>query len=641
MAHEQSSIPTESFPISNRNILALVMGGQLTTDHLMGLSSFFAPSKECPNLVQSVRLRLDCRGEVSECLDGEEESVITARGFAGDSGAVRIAWKHNGWSVEDTYFVPPDLDVAVQRSAITNTAAEPREVTATAILYPQLGSEVHHKKGACKRSHFDEAAGAVLVEDLKGNTLVFGFCSRPDAHQVGEVCGTTDVYYDLEDNELSGNDTVAGVVPNAALSLKKTLAPGERWEIGICLGRGGSTSEALGLLERFRRVGAAALEQEDANEAHRVLAKSPVARARQDFADRLAAVERRGRLVLNACLLPCGAPLGGFTCYHNVGQTRNSCYILSALDQLGYHDEVRAGYEYYLNFKVGDQRFASADENDQLGTILHVFRRRADICGDLALWEGNRAALEAFADRLAELVDPRCGLVYSERAIHEFVAVSRGYETYVNVMAWRGLADAAHMTELTGGDKAAAKRYAAAAQALAESIVDKMIDPQTGAFVKRIAQGKKVALPAVSILAPALFGLVAPDHPAVTASIDHLKRNLWDPELGGLYRYPLRLQPWQEHPYGGPWVTYTSWLGRVHILRGEIQEAEEIIRWALNLIPSDSNLVPEHFSSAHAGRRGLHRIYLDPSTPELWATAEFLKFCADFHRAARDAGGQA
>ena len=146
--------------------------------------------------------------------------------------------------------------------------------------------------------------------------------------------------------------------------------------------------------------------------------------------------------------------------------------------------------------------------------------------------------------------------------------------------------------------------------------------------------GRRVALPAISMLAPALFGLIEPNDPIVTRTIEYLMAHIWDRQIGGLFRYPLHLQPWQEHGYGGPWVTYTSWLGRVHVLRGELDKAEELIRWALRNIPEDSNLIPEHFSVAHAGRRGFHRIYLDPSTPELWATAEFLRFVNTYRKAA-------
>jgi GH15 family glucan-1,4-alpha-glucosidase len=145
--------------------------------------------------------------------------------------------------------------------------------------------------------------------------------------------------------------------------------------------------------------------------------------------------------------------------------------------------------------------------------------------------------------------------------------------------------------------------------------------------------GLRDPLPAISMLAPALFGLIDPLEETVTRSIEYLRKHLWDPEMGGLYRYPLHLQPWQELPYGGPWVTYTSWLGRVHVLRGEMGMAADLIKWAVANIPRDSNLVPEHFSVAHCGRRGFHRIYLDPSAPEVWATAEFLRFVHAFREA--------
>jgi hypothetical protein len=629
---DNSLIPTESFPLANANILALVLGGQLSTDHLMGVGSLFAPSKECPNLVQGTRLRLISQGIVSECRDDGDDTVIRERGFVGESTAVRILWTDNDWEVEDLYFIPPSPDVVVQRTRITNRAAHPRRLDAVAILYPQLGSEVHHKKGACRKAWWDAAESAILVEDFKDNILVFAFREHATGFQVGEVCGHSDVYYDLEDGVLSGHTAVENVVPNAAMSLTRDIAPDDSCVVETCLGRGADAASALALVRDFRASGEGLLVQ-TADHAGAVLTRSPVATGRGARDERLAAIERRGRLVLNSCLLRNGAPLGGFTCYHNVGQTRNSCYILSALDEMGYHEEVRRGYEYYLNFKVGDDRFASADENDQLGTILHVFRRRADICGDTGFWDTNHEVLESFADRLIALLDPVNGLIYSERAIHEFVAISRGYETYVNVMAWRGLADAAHMTGRRG-DPGKAELYQAAADRLRDAVMREMIDPETGSFVKRIYMGRRVALPAISALTPALFGLVEPHHPAVACSIRHLKEHIWDAVLGGLHRYPLPLQPWPEHPYGGPWVTYTSWLGRVHLLRGELGEAAQLIDWALANIPGDSNLIPEHFSTAHAGRRGFHRIYLDPSTPELWATAEFLRFANAYRKAA-------
>lgn len=628
---DPSSCPTESFPVANARILALVQGGQLSTDRVMGYGGFFAPGKESPNLIQGTRVRIICGGDYAECRDGDPSQILS-RGYDAETGAVRIVWAQGDLEVEDTYWIPPSLDMALQSTRVRNAGGCAREINLVAILYPQLGSEVHHKKGVCREARFDPASGAVSVEDLAGNVLVFGLDVRPDGHQIGEVCGRTDVYYDLEDGALSGNQTVQGVVPNAALSVRRRLDPGEEVTIEICLGRAGDAASASALYRDYL-AGREGFREDERASARAILARSPVPDQTEDFGARLAAIERRGRLVLVSCLLPGGPPLGGFSCYHNVGQTRNSCYILQALDLMGYHDEVRAGYGYYANFKVGDQRFASADENDQLGTILHVFRERTKIVGDPELWLEHRAALESFADRLLGLADPSNGLVYSERAIHEFVAVSRGYETYVNTMAWRGLQDASEMCASLG-DARRAERYREGADRLRAAILNHLVDPELGIFVKRLHMGRRDPLPAISMLAPALFGLIDPRDAIVTRSMGYLRKHLWDPGMGGLHRYPLHLQPWQEIPYGGPWITYTSWLGRVHVLRGETAEAADLIRWAITNIPRDSNLIPEHFSVAHHGRRGFHRIYLDPSAPEVWATAEFLRFVQAFRSAA-------
>ncbi len=633
--NEQSAnslIPTESFAIANPNIMALVLGGQLSTDHLMGIGGFFAPGKESPNLLQGTRVRIVADGKVAECHDNEDASTIVERGFVGDTQAVRILWRQEELEIEDIYFIPASLDVVIQRTRVRNLSERHRRIKLFAIIYPQLGSEVHHKKGACLVTSYDEESGAILIEDLKKNVLAYGFDRLPDEFQAGEVCGRTDVYYDLEDHCLSGNRQVSGVVPNGALGVRWDLGPHEEKTLDICLGRANSREAARELIGSFK-LRQQGLWNDMAAHSANILERSSRPAGLEGFEERLALIEKRGRLVLNSCLLASGPPLGGFTCYHNVGQTRNSCYILLALDLMGYHEEVRRGYEYYVNFKVGDQKFASADENDQLGTILHAFKGHSDATGDLSLAEKHQESLFAFADRLITLADDRNGLIYSERAIHEFVAISRGYETYVNVMAWRGLADAA---TLAGdlGDPGRQERYQEASEMLRRAILRELVDPELGIFVKRVYMGARVALPSISMLTPALFGLLDPNDPVVTRTIDYLLSNIWDKNIGGLYRYPLHLQPWQEHAYGGPWVTYTSWLGRVYVLRGESEKAGELIRWALRNIPADSNLIPEHFSIAHAGRRGFHRIYLDPSTPELWATAEFLRFVDCYRKAA-------
>lgn len=621
-----AELPTESFFVANERIMAAVCGGQLTTDHVMGLSAFHAPAKDSHTLIQSTRLLLLVDGRPLEAFDDDEGGRVVERCFVKDSMAVRVVWRGEGVEVEDLYFIPPDLDVVVQRSRIRNLSNTPRRIKLFGILYPQLGSPIPHKKGLGKEARYVREDACVLVEDLHQNALVFGMNETPTEFQVGEVCGATDVYYDLEDQALSGNESVRMVTPNAALGLDLgTLAAGAERVVESALGRGSDSSEALELIRRYRADEAALWTRHQSVWAKALERARPALPADSlDLGPRLEPVLKQGVMVLRSILRPDGSPMGGVHCYQNVGQVRNGSYILNVLDELGFHQETRGGYEFYLQFRVGDERFSSPDENDQLGTVLHVLRRRLDLTGDLALIEKHQARILHLADKLISLLDQRLGLIYSERAIHEFVAISRGYETYVNTMAWRGLADAAVLADRLGR-AAESRRYAEAADTLRERVMKHLVHPELGVFVKRLYRGEPIALHAVSAITPALFGLVDARDPVVTRTIAHLMEHIWDKEIGGLHRYPLQLQPWPEHPFGGPWITYTSWLGRVHLLRGERELAARCVRWALDQIPADSNLIAEHFSVQHRGKRGYGRIYLDPATPEVWATAEFLR----------------
>ena len=623
-----AAIPTESFYVANDRIMAAVCGGQLTTDHHFGLSAFHAPWKDSSTLIQSTRVQLLVDGAWAGALEDDAHGTIAERGYEQDTLAVRILWREHGVEVEERWFVPPDTDVVAHQIRVRNVAAAPRPVKFFAILYPQLGSPVPHKKGICKTGLYDES-GCILIEDLKGNVLVFGMDAVPAEFQVGEVCAPTDVYYDIEDHALSGNASVANATPNAALALDLgDMAPDTGCTITLFLARADSVEDGVVLYRRILQEHASYWNRHAAYCAD-VLARAHAPALEGDFGPRLERLIRRSVLVLRSILRPDGSPMGGIHCYQNVGQVRNGSYILSVLDRLGFHGETRGGYEFYLKFRVGDPRFSSPDENDQLGTVLHVIRQRSDQAGDVEWVASNRSVLFRMADRLLALIDPRCGLIYSERAIHEFVAISRGYETYVNTMAWRGLTDAAILAARLGCE-AESRRYAEASVRLRAAVLRHLVDPGQGVFVKRLHRGRHDALPAVSALTPALFGLVDARSEVVTRTIAHLIAHLWDRTIGGLYRYPLHLQPWPEHPYGGPWVTYTCWLARVYLLRREKQKAEEIIRWVLEHVPEDSDLIPEHFSVGHHGRRGFHRIYLEPATPEIWATAEFLRLVLDF-----------
>jgi GH15 family glucan-1,4-alpha-glucosidase len=627
-----SQVPTESFFIANERAMALVQGGQLVTDRIFGVSKFFFPRKDSSTLTQSTRLRLIANEDVIECVDSEERTSIVRRGYVDGVLAVSIEWRAHDLKIEELYFMPLQPDVVVQRVRVTNLSAFPQSLRLYGILYPHLGANAESKKGVCREAYYDTKQGCVVMEDKNGMALTLGFDRMADEFQVGEVCGQTDVYFDLEDNRLSGHARLENVVPNAAVGLDaRTLAPGAVFETELCLGAGNSVKEARTSFGQYKKERKKLWKQTE-DYWHRVGASAsghlpPLG----EFEAKLAAVEKQSVLVLKSSIISNGQPLGGTTVYQDGAQTRNSCYILLQLAKLGFVREAEFGLEHYTAFRTGDPKFASADENDQPGTILHAMKSYGEITRDETYFRKHRNAIFRLANRLLSLIEPKLGLIYSERAIHEFVAISRGYETYVNVMAFRGLRDAADMAQQLG-QTSECERFSVAAEELRVNIRRHLIHSELGIFVKRIYMGKPVALPSVSMLVPPLFGVIDARDPVVTRTIEYVLEHIWDAKMGGIYRYPLHLQPWAEIPYGGPWVSYTCWLGRVYLLRGELDKARECLNWVIGNVPDDSCLIPEHFSVQHYGRRGVHRIYIEPSAPEMWATAEFLRFTMEYRK---------
>lgn len=629
-----SHIPSDSLVTGNDRIMATVKTGQLTTDRLFGVAGLFAPTKHDRSLVQSSRVSLLVDEQWHAPLDADEQSAIRSRGYEAGTNVIVVRWQAGPIEVEDRYFVPPDVDLLTQRIRVRNTSDQVRQVRLFAVLCPHLGGGAAYRKGVCRRAAYDPRMGSALVEDHQGALLVYAFTPLATAWQVGQVCGPSDVHYDLEDRRLSNVALQQDAVAHLALELDLgALAAGEQREADLVMGRFSDHATAEATLTSFRERAVHALT-DVRNAWSRWLAAGEPAIRIPSFEPRLADLDRTSRIMLKTHQSDRGVIVVGSTAsdYQGAVSARNGCFCLRALDRLGYHAQAAAGLEYFLNFKLGDERFCSPDENDQLGTILHVYRIHHDLTDDRPFLARNYAGLCHFANALIALIDPRRNLIYSERAIHELVAIERGYETYVNVMAFRGLADAAHLAAEMAQQEDAA-RFEQHADRLRRAILAELFCPREQTFTKRIYQGQRVNLPAVSMLTPALFGVLDARDSRVDSTLRFVLHHLWDQTMGGLYRYPLHLQPWDEIPYGGPWITYTCWLARVYLLRGELAEAHRCLQWVIDHAPRDSNLLPEHFSIAHLGQRGFHRVYYEPVLAEAWATAEFLVTAMDYQQA--------
>lgn len=92
----------------------------------------------------------------------------------------------------------------------------------------------------------------------------------------------------------------------------------------------------------------------------------------------------------------------------------------------------------------------------------------------------------------------------------------------------------------------------------------------------------------VSVLSLAVpFGILPLDDARIVATVDQLRRNLWNEQIGGLRRYT-------GDTYGGgnPWPLATLWLAIYEGARGNTEEARCLIDWVVSHT-TETGLVPE------------------------------------------------
>jgi GH15 family glucan-1,4-alpha-glucosidase len=628
------TIPSTNYVTSNQRIMATIQTAPLTKDCNIGVGGFFSPTKGHSSILNSSRVKLVIDNEIYEPYDDEERSVVTERKYIKDTNIICITWESGGILVKDKYYIPPELDVLVHEITVQNNTASGKSVKLYGFLETLLGAKVDYRKGVCEEAYYDKDSECIIIASPNGDHIVYGFDRTPSEYQIGEVCGKTDVYFDLEDKTLSGNERLERVVANGAIGVDfGVLEPQAMQAIRLCIGRADSAEAAK---EQYRAfcAGKDTFLESVKTYWSSWLSKGASIGTVEGLDERVPDLFARGKVVLKYHQTEEGVLFGGSNAdaYQGAIQARNSCYSQRCLDRLGYHDEAEMSYELFTEFKVGDNRFSSADENDQLGTIIHCFFEHYKFTRDIAFLKKHYAFVSRFANALVDMIDPHAGLIYSERSIHEYVRISRGFETYVNVMAYRGIADAASIAA-TLDNQQDEKCWSESAGKLQQAILDKLYCPTQRTFVKRLYQGKRDTLPAVSMITPALFGVIDAKDERVSSTLDYVMQHIWDKEIGGLYRYPLKYQPWDEIPFGGPWVTYTSWLCRVYIKRGELDKARQCINWVVENSPIDTNTIPEHFSVKLQNRRGFHRVYTTPTVPETWATAEFIMAVLDYQEA--------
>jgi len=236
------------------------------------------------------------------------------------------------------------------------------------------------------------------------------------------------------------------------------------------------------------------------------------------------------------------------------------------------------------------------------------------------------------ADFLATYRDTETGLPCPSYDLWE---ERRGVHAYTAASVFAGLLAAAEIAERRGDAKSV--DYHLAAQQVRTGILEHMVDPADGHFVRRLdvdADGRRTSDPTwdASTLFLALYGVVDAGDPQFENHLRGLRKALEvTGPVGGLARYSDDYYFRTSHNSpGNPWIITTMWMAQCQIARAkrkaDLDEPREWLHWALRLA-TDTHILAEQYDPASTEPLSV--------SPLTWSHAEFLKTALDWVDRAR------
>ncbi|MBI4497251.1 MAG: glycoside hydrolase family 15 protein [Chloroflexi bacterium] len=174
-----------------------------------------------------------------------------------------------------------------------------------------------------------------------------------------------------------------------------------------------------------------------------------------------------------------------------------------------------------------------------------------------------------------------------------------GIMAFTVAAVWAGLRAAARFTALFGEDDVA-DRYRTAAHEIKAAFLETYFDPERGRLARMVTvapDGTVHRDPTldVSLCGLFAFGMLAPDHPWLVATLEQLEQALWcQTPVGGVARYQHdTYQRAADGPGvpGNPWFICTLWLADWYLARArtfqDLERPLALLRWtAQHALPS-------------------------------------------------------
>ena len=311
---------------------------------------------------------------------------------------------------------------------------------------------------------------------------------------------------------------------------------------------------------------------------------------------------------------------GGFyasppgTRYPFVYSRDHSICILGAVSA-GLEKEAKKGLEFVLKHQKPTGEFTQrydADGNDRSykemqidgnGSVLYALGIYCEKTGDFSIAEKYWDTVIKGANFILQNKNNEVNLIHTVNSIHEFPAYEHGFEIYANSTCCGGLLKIVEVAKTLGYR---VPELSVEASKVREAIGTALWSARRRSFIKNIRIKDRHSNPLgydpyssvvtdvdAALYAPAYFGVVDDRDRRVKSTCERIHKGLWDPELGGLNRYP---ESWNRNNGGyGPWPHFTGMLSRHYSRIGLKSMADLYLGWIVD--KAYEHLLPEHIST--------------------------------------------
>ncbi|ABW00944.1 glycoside hydrolase family 15 protein [Caldivirga maquilingensis] len=550
--------------VGNDSMLA-VIGGRGELRYL------FYPTKSFPQNIHSSLPGIYRRGYFSWLTDWSD---IKQRYAA--PGILETVFKSGDASVKVMDFVLHSESVLIRRFEFSI----PGEFSFIYYTSPQLW-ETHNADAA----YFDERYGAI-VDYKRGLTLVVSGDRIPNEYQIGQLGADSDAFTDAYDGRLNMNKlSIYEGFRGVNFALLWRLRDNETLTIYFILDK--SEEAALRELAKIKSMDCYILSHSVAEHWEGWINKIKLNGVISEE------MIKHSAYVIKMLQDSEGAFIAAPTLWpdYRYCWPRDAAYSAMALDILGYHDEAfkfinwvvksqgenGAFYQRYYaepGLKAPSWSF-QIDETASvvLATYVH-FKLTLDRQFLKNAWVMVRKAAEYLAANVSDdgLTTPTVGPWEEHLGVH----------TYTNASVYAALSSASYLAGEIG-DRNRAVEWGRYASVIRSTTLNQAWN---GSFFIKIIK------PRFNIPDSATLGLVFPFN-MVNVNDDRVKMNAETIEktfkykVGGVGRNP------EDKYYGGnPWIITTLWLAIYHKLAGNVDKANELIKWALTHSTS-TGMLPE------------------------------------------------